>query len=418
MKIDSSRLNTLYDQFSNKENRLTHALLHTIAYSDWIFTDFLKRILGIKSFRKSGLFEITTQKVPLGHGDRDPDKAESIPDAWIINETQNLGIAIEVKDRKNNLRISQLRSHSNRISGYDNSYLLVITPDLQTPDKIYELKKKDPINLNVIWKSWDEIYRWLKYLSNKPVKKSKDEFLLKSMIEYLERRREVLGFQGVFFSKGFDLDEAKEILKSEVEELQPYVRTLYTDLVARRPGITTTSVLGVWDCFGSAEGFTNDLHITIAINEDSHNILLVVPNSSKKAWNRLKEIFSNENYQNELISILSRYRKTVPYLYVEFVQRHFINRRIGIHDGHLFFNLDVMGKPFMKKKSKTKQSSIWFQALYEAIINKRNLNGQVAFYTKFFLNETKGIDKPEFINTVKSTLKNLKPLYEYLKSDN
>jgi hypothetical protein len=144
---------------------------------------------------------------------------------------------------------------------------------------------------------------------------------------------------------------------------------------------------------------------------------MVVPNSSRKSWNRLKEIFSTEKNQNKLVSILAKYRKTVPYLYLEFVQRHFINRRIGIQDGHLSFNIDVIGKPFMKKVSKTKQSSIWFQALHEAIINKRSLNGQFAFYTKFFLNETKGIDKPEFINTVKTTLKNMKPLYDFLKLD-
>jgi len=374
-------------------------------------------VIIIQPFRKSGIFEISTQKVPLGHGDSDADKVESVPDAWIINETQNLGIAIEVKDRKNNIRISQLKSHANRISGYDHPYLLAITPDLHTPDKIIRLRKTDFTNLQIIWKSWDEIYRWLKHLLNKPSNASRDEFLLTSMIEYLERRREVLGFQGIKFSKGFNVDEAKEILRSEMEELHPYVKNIYKDLVARRGGIPTTSVMGVWDSFGDAEGFTNDIHITIGINEDSHNILMVVPNSSNKAWNRLKKIFSNEKYRNELMTILSRYRKTVPHLYIEFVQRHFINRRIGINDGHLFFDLDVMGKPFMKKNSKTKQSSIWFQALNEAIINKRNLNGQVAFWTKFFLNETKGIDKPEFIKTVKSTLKNLKPLYEYLKSD-
>ena len=60
-----------------------------------------------------------------------------------------------------------------------------------------------------------------------------------------------------------------------------------------------------------------------------------------------------------------------------------------------------------------KQSPIWLLAIQEAIINKRHLNGQVAFYTKFFFNETKGIDKPEFLNIVKSTLKNLKPLDDY-----
>ena len=418
MKIDNSRLNSLYDQYSNEENRLTHALLNTIGSSNFILTKFLKKFIAIKPFYNSGVFEISTQKVPFSHGDSDSEKVQSVPDAWIINETTDLGIAIEVKDKKNSIRLGQLKSHINRIKGYDHPHLIAITPDLQIPIKIRELEQKNLSNLKVIWKSWDEVYRWLKDLSNKPFKNGKDEFLILSMIEYLERRREVLGFQGVFFNRGFNLDEAKDILKAEMEELQPYVKNLYKDLVRRRPAITTTSVVvGVWDCFGSAEGFTKDLHITLKISEDSHNIMLVVPDSSRRAWNRLKEIFSTEKYQNELMSILANYRKTVPYVYIEFVQRHFINRRIGIHDGHLFFNLDVIGKPFMKKDSKTKQSSIWFQALYEAIINKRNLNGQIAFYTKFFLNETKGIESPKFINDVKTTLKNMKPLYDFLKLD-
>jgi hypothetical protein len=208
MKIDNSKLNPIYEQYSNEENRLTHAILHTVGSSNWIFTNFLNNVVGIKPLRKSGIFEISTQKVPFSHGDSEPDKVLSVPDAWIINEKNNLGIAIEVKDRKNNIRISQLKSHTNRINGYDNPYLFVITPDFQIPDKIVELREKDSTNLQVIWKSLDAVYRWLKNLSSKASKNSKDEFLLKSMIEYLERRREVLGFQGIYFSKGFNVDEA------------------------------------------------------------------------------------------------------------------------------------------------------------------------------------------------------------------
>jgi len=91
---------------------------------------------------------------------------------------------------------------------------------------------------------------------------------------------------------------------------------------------------------------------------------------------------------------------------------------IGKKDGTLDFNLDVIGEPFIQSDSKTKMSLVWFQALQEAIVNKRNMNGQFALIAKYFLNETKGIDKPEFIKTVKSTMKNMKPLYEYLKSKN
>ena len=67
--IDKTKLHPLYDQYSNDENRLTHALLHTIGSSNWILAGFLKNIVGIKQLSLSGTFEISTQKIPLSHGD-------------------------------------------------------------------------------------------------------------------------------------------------------------------------------------------------------------------------------------------------------------------------------------------------------------------------------------------------------------
>ena len=422
MKIDKTQLCPLYDQYSNEENRLTHALLHTIGSSEYIFTEFIRNIVGIKSFYKSGIFEISTQKKPKGYGDKDkkPDQIKSVPDAWIINEKNDFGIAIEVKGKKNSLRIGQLKSHSKLVNKYKNSFILSITPDNNLPKIVSDLKQDSEMNVVPIWTPWGDIYRLFKTLfMNTSNKNAKDSFLLKSILEYLEGRMDVLGFQGIPFNKdnGYDNRIAKEILKNEMDELQPYVEGIYEELVKRRPAITLLKKSGVWDCFGNAKGFTNDLHITLGISEESHNIALVVPNSSKNAWKRLKEIFSTEAYQDELISILANLRKTVPCIYAEFVQRHFIARKHGVEDGKLFFNLDVIGKSFSNKKSIAKISSIWFPAFQEAIINKKNLNGQVAFITKYFYKNTKGIDQTKFLETVKATLKNYKPLYDYLKSD-
>jgi hypothetical protein len=108
MKINKDRLHPLYDQYSNDENRLTHALLHTIGSSSLLLSRFFKNIIGISYNLSGGIFEISTQKIPNAHGDNDQAKVESIPDAWIINEQKGIGIAIEVKDIKNNISISQL----------------------------------------------------------------------------------------------------------------------------------------------------------------------------------------------------------------------------------------------------------------------------------------------------------------------
>jgi hypothetical protein len=77
MKIDKTKLNPLYDQYSNDENRLTHALLHTIGSSNKIFSGFLKKIVGINDNIRCETFEISTQKIPFAHGD-DVGKVDSV----------------------------------------------------------------------------------------------------------------------------------------------------------------------------------------------------------------------------------------------------------------------------------------------------------------------------------------------------
>jgi hypothetical protein len=416
MKIDKTRLHPLYDQYSNDENRLTHALLHTIGSSNWILTRFLKNIVAIKELSLSGTFEISTQKIPLSHGDKDPIQVESVPDAWIIDEKSSLGIAIEVKDLKNKLGLVQLRSHIKRIKGYDNPHLLAITPDLQKPDKITELQQKKSKNLNVVWQSWGGIYKWLTSLQTKKLSKNtKEEFLVSSMLQFLERRRNVLGFQGIYFTNIFNVSEAKDILNSEMELIEPTVRKLYRDLTRRRPAITTISQESVWDCFGVEKGFTKDVHISFSIRENFHQISLIIPNSAKEPWKRLKIIFSDKKLENKLMLILQRLRKRVPHLYVQFHHRHFRAQRYGVTDGLLEFNIDTLGKPFKKQKSTVKEFPLWFDAIKSAIEKKKKINGQIMFGVRFYFNETKAIEKPSFINSVKSTLTNLKPLYDFLK---
>jgi hypothetical protein len=48
MKIISHKLTPLFDQYSNNENRLIHALLHTIGGSERILRLFLKEVIGFK----------------------------------------------------------------------------------------------------------------------------------------------------------------------------------------------------------------------------------------------------------------------------------------------------------------------------------------------------------------------------------
>ena len=80
------------------------------------------------------------------------------------------------------------------------------------------------------------------------------------------------------------------------------------------------------------------------------------------------------------------------------------------------FDIDTLGSPFSSKESKAKKFPVWKQALKEAIINKKNVNAQVMFKSRFYFNKTKGIDTPEFIKTAEKTIVAYKPLFEFLSS--
>jgi len=417
MKINTTGLHPLFDQYSNDENRLTHALLHTIASSRWLLANFLKKFIGINYSFRGSTFQISTQKVPFSQQDLDPPEIDSVPDGWIVDEASNLGIVIEVKDIKNSKNTKQLKSHIKRVKKYQKPYLFIVTPDLKEPQHINALQENQN-NVEIVWRSWDQTYRWLKGLQVlKSANKNKVQFLIESMLDYLELRREVLGFQGIFFRNNeFNVDEAKDILNAEMEELESTVRKLYPDLTNRRPAITKISNVGVWDCFGVKEGFTNDLHFTIGINEKCQDIALTIPNSAKKAWTQLKKIFSDDKLENELSSLLRPLRGKVPHIFIEFNQRHFIARRFGVNDGIMEFNIDTIGTSFRGKNSKTKEFPIWYPALKSAILNKGKVNAQVKFKSRFYLKETKGIDKPEFLKTATKTLETFKPLYTFLRN--
>ena len=168
----------------------------------------------------------------------------------------------------------------------------------------------------------------------------------------------------------------------------------------------------VWDCFGVEDGFTNDIHITLSIHEEYHDIGIIVPNAASTRWTRLRQIFTDN--EKELLSVLKSVRGNVPKLFLEFSQRHFITRRQAKRDAYLVFDVDTKGPPFIKKKSKTKEFPVWYEAIKTAVLNKKGVNGQLRFGVRFYFDETPHIDSPEFLNTARDTLKELKLLYNFL----
>ena len=415
MKIDRSRLTPIYDQYSNQENRLTHALLHTIGSSTIILNRFLREVIGIKGSIVSQTFEVSTQKVPFSHGDDKPEKIDSVPDAWIISQNNAIGALIEVKDIKDSVRLGQLRKHLKRLANYQGKYLFVLTPDFHMPAKVLQLQNESPATQHISWTSWGELYRWFQTLKsisafNKPL----ESYLIDAFLQYLERRWEILGFQGIVFNAGFDANKAKLILNDEMDALHGFVIKQFPKLTCRRPAITTFRKDAVWDCFGVNDKFTHDIHITISIHETYQDISLTIPNAANKRWTRLKRVFSEIELENKMFPMIIKLRKDTPSVFMEFTQRHFHAVKKGIQDAYLEFSMDTFGEPFKKPGSKIKEFPLWYEVLKEAIVKKKGINGQVAIKCRFYFESTKNIKSVTFLKTAKKTLAAMKPLYHFL----
>jgi len=123
----------------------------------------------------------------------------------------------------------------------------------------------------------------------------------------------------------------------------------------------------------------------------------------------------DDKTEKNFITKLRVLRNKVPHLFIEFNQRHFKAQRFGYQDGFLEFNIDTLGHPFSKPKSKVKELPIWYSAIRTAILHKGSVNAQLMFKSRFYLKDTKDIDKPKFIKTAEKALIAFKPLYAFLR---
>jgi hypothetical protein len=228
-----------------------------------------------------------------------------------------------------------------------------------------------------------------------------------------------MGFQGIPFNKDvFDVEQAKKILKDEMDELQDTVHNLFPKLTSTHSAVATAfSKSSVWNCFGISEDFTKDIHITFSLSEHYHDISLTIPDKAPQRWKLLKSVLSESDREQKFMNLIKKLRCKVPNLFFKYLQRHFINRRKSVDDASLEFNIDTLGSSFRNLGSPTKEFPVWFDFFKEAIRNKKKINAQAQFKVRFYYDDTPTIEKETFLETAKKTLEAIHPLYVFLNQE-
>ena len=121
-------MRNVFDQYSQPENRLTHALVCTIDADRSLLRPFL-RWAGARDIPSSARLRITEQQVPGEAAPGDETEGRGLPDACIFDD-DGWALLIEAKVQAG-VSLGQLRRHvaTAQRHGFDKPSLLLLSVD-------------------------------------------------------------------------------------------------------------------------------------------------------------------------------------------------------------------------------------------------------------------------------------------------
>ncbi len=399
-------MRNIFDQYSQPENRVTHALMTALNEDRTLLDAFLKDIAKHIPPKKSGPLSITEQSYPgsvVSDGiDEDEIERRGIPDAWITTDEEwCLVIENKVLDAPSN---DQLRRHivTARRLGFPAPKLLLLTvrPGRDLPDDVEVVP-------------WSAIYTWLQ----KPTARSVWAQRLTDYLEVMEARMTDRGqmvsgtltaFNGFRFGEDnpFNELEGKRILGLAMDALRG--RTDLPSAIGVDPKLPGRGAIkGAWDFLAFArdadgQNFTAYPHLTFGIGTEAVAAMVTLPDKAGKAWRRLRNL-DEEDFKGVVDEVLEKMRPLLsqcpgiePRLRI--YQRHWPKGRSGPSqtDAYLDIDLRTYGN---KDDDKTKFQPEWIKAVFDILKSKKS-NIEMQIGAEFPYRTCKAIQEPQALDFV------------------
>jgi len=414
----------LFDQYSQPENKLTHALVSSLAQDRKLLRKFVYWSVGQCISRKEKL-SITEQSYP---GQEEMDERESerrgLPDAWIYTD---YGWALLIESKvASGISLDQLQRHARmaRRRGFSKFKLLVINID----------SKEKKLPRQVFNKTWRDIYEW-------GIREATGSQWAKQFTSYLEiaeakmaeqqylKEGTLTKFSGVHFDSEnpYTYFEGKRILGLLIETLKsdrPFIKRMGIDpSLPGRGAIKGVQSSFVWDFLRLKESrraklFTDYPHITLGIHAESVSVGLTIPNGVRR---EIRKRFLNGGYDSfeSLIGRVSRGMKRAFQIdssakpFIKILQRHYPSQSSpAIDDAILKFD---MRTAFRRRKSHEKYQPQWLRAAYDVMTNRRsNIQFQISF--EVFCAESAVIKTPRVVAVIKEAIFAYKPVLDCVLS--
>lgn len=382
-------MRNVFDQYSQPENRITHALATVLHEDPPLLRAFLKEVAKVEP-RGGDDLRVHQQTYP-GSLDSEPTEGETerkgIPDAWITcGEDWCLLIENKVLIRATSDQLGRHLATARRL-GFTDVHALVLT--------VGNLMGNLPKGVQVV--EWTWLYGWLR-------RKAKAHPWAQRMAEYLEVMEAKLAqqeqlvsgtlttFTGVPFGDElpFTYAEAKRVLglmRAELSKRTDLQRKLgMRPEVPGRPKITGQGGDSVWDYLGlegAQEDFNKSPHLTFALLRLSVEALLTVPHSVKPASRRRLVGLGRDGFADLIRKVVDRMEPVIAKCdgiepRVRLMQRHWPTRSSPpILDALLIFD----PRTAFDGDGPLKAQPEWLDAAFASLCNKKsNLQFQVGAY--------------------------------------
>ncbi len=372
-------MRNIFDQYTQPENRLTHALACTLNADRSLIKPFL-RWAGAREVPPINTLRITEQQVPGRMTPGEELESLGLPDACIFSE-DGWAFLIESKVQAG-ISSPQLDRHvaTARRYGFDTPYLLLLSVDAP-PSRLPK---------RTSYRAWRDLYGWFRQRIN-------SSSWSQTFVEYLEEfearmiahnygiRGTITMFDGLRFDadKPYSYGEAKRLVRLLGDELQKRedLQTIGVDPHGdRRSAITGSAGTQVWDFLplkaaNTDMNFTAFPHLTMDVGYEEATAAVTVPNGVRGGFRTKLTQVGEEGFFEVLSEIERRIR---PVLHESInsratayaIQRHFRSQRsVGQVDARLEIDLRTI---IPGKRREAKHQPEWARAMYQVMTRKRS----------------------------------------------
>lgn len=411
-------MRNVFDQYSQLENRITHAFLTALNEDRLLLENFLRDVIKVKPPIAAKHLTILEQKYPGEEEGTESDfERRGVPDGWIF-DGEGWCVLFESKVTAR-LSSEQLRRHQRTAVG--RGFHTVTTVAITA-------RKEADLESDVVVLEWRTIYAWLckQSVQSQWAVRAATYFEV-AEATLIEAGQFVEGtltmFAGIPFGddRPYTYLEAKRVLGLALGELRgrkdlQKVLNMNPSLPGR-PAITGSKEQRVWDflSLGPTNGedaFTRSPHLTLGIHTDAVEAMLTVPhkvNSTMRAKliNLGEQGFRAliERVIGELGDLLVHHPGATPRF--RGVQRRYPSQRSKpLIDAIIEFDL----RTAVTTDSAPKMQPKWLAAAYGAFVNKEGANYQMQIGVVFPYEHCPELKEPVALDMISRVWLGCKPL--------